>query len=172
MKLKELTEENKKMTEHKQGTYSGVRFSPETKESIMNFIKKYKIPNAVSESKLHTTVLYSRKPLPDYKAQGKINPPYTGKSDHFEIWKTRDTGKNCLVLKYKSPELVERHKYLMKKHEATYDFKEYIPHITLSYDIGDMKLEDFGKPEEIGDIVIVEEYMQPLDLDWNKSADK
>jgi len=172
MKLEELYEKDKKMTEHKQGTYAGVRFSPETKESILNFIKKYKVPNPVSESKLHTTVLYSRKHLPNYKAQGKIDPPYIGKPDHFEVWKTRDTGKNCLVLKYKSPELVERHKHLMKEHGATYDFKEYIPHITLSYDIGDMKLEDFGKPEEIGKIEIVEEYMQPLDLDWNKTANK
>ena len=90
--------------------------------------------------------------------------------EKFEIWKTRDTGKNCLVLKYKCPALVKRHKFLMKEHKATFDFDEFIPHITLSYDINDMTLKDFGKPEEIGNISINKEYGQALDLDWSKKV--
>jgi 2'-5' RNA ligase len=58
----------------------------------------------------------------------------------------------------------------MKKHDATYDFPEYKPHITLSYDIGDLdekNLPDIGKyVDEIG---IDEEYGEDLDLNWAKN---
>ncbi len=166
MKLEELFEENKKMKEHKDGTYAGVNFSKDTVDAITAFIKKHKIPNAVAERKLHTTLLYSRKPLPDYKPEGKLDPSFIGKPEKFEIWKTRDSGKNALVLKYDCDDLIKRHKFLMKEHEATYDFDEFIPHITLSYDIGDMTLKEVGKADEIGDIEIVSEYSSALDLDW------
>jgi len=165
MKLKEILEMK---TEQEAGTYAGVTFAPTTITAFKNFIKKYKIPNATPIEKLHTTLLYSRKPLPNYKPETHINPPYVGTPENFEIWKTRDTESNCLILKYNCPGLIKRHNALMKEHEATFDFKDYIPHVTLSYNIGDMTLEDFGKPSELGDIIINKEYSTVLDPDWAK----
>lgn len=156
------------MQDHKDGTYAGVTFSKETVDAISTFIKKNKIPNAIADKKLHTTLLYSRKPLPHFKPAGGLKKLMIGTNGKFEIWKTRDNGKNALILKYDCDRLVKRHKFLMKEYEATYDFDEFIPHLTLSYDVGDMTLKEVGSPKEIGDIEIVKEYSKPIDLDWSK----
>jgi hypothetical protein len=73
-------------------------------------------------------------------------------------------------MKFKCEELNARHKELMDEHDATYDFPEYKTHVTLSYDIGDMdetKLPDVIKT--IGEMKIVKEYGEDLDLDWAKN---
>ena len=63
----------------------------------------------------------------------------------FDVWETSPTQgakTRCLILKIDCPELVARHKELMDEHEATYDYPVYQPHITLSYDIGDLDIND------------------------------
>jgi hypothetical protein len=54
----------------------------------------------------------------------------------------------------------------MDNSDATYDFPEYLPHISLSYNVGDLKPGDLGDPTEIGDIEIVDEYTEQLNTDW------
>lgn len=167
MKLQNLYE--KKQSE--KGTYAGVSFDEETLKKITNFIKENKIPNAVPADKLHTTLLYSRKYLPDYKAQGEIDPPYVGTPKEFDVWESQEDNNGektkCLVLKYSCKELEKRHEYLMDEHDATYDFDQYRPHITFSYNIGDLDVSELD-PSSIGDIVIVKEYQEDLNLNWAK----
>jgi len=159
------------------GTYAGVRFDKETKDVILSFIKKHKIPNPVPVEKLHSTILYSRKHLPKYKPKGELKNPLEGTPLELVVWKTSpknegDPQANCLVLKYSCKELEKRHKYLMDKHDAEYDYDEYIPHVTLSYDIGEMdikKLQKLDLDKEIPTINAVHEYMEELDLDWAKN---
>lgn len=160
MKLNEIKEERRK------GTYAAVHFDDNTKQAIKKYIEENNIPNAVPVNKLHTTLLYSRKFLPDYVAAGKVH--LVGQPTNFENWPTQDKQSNCLVLKYDCPDLVKRHKFLMKEHGATFDYDEFKPHVTLSYDIGDMDIKDLPKFED--DIVIVEEYSEDLDLNWAKKA--
>lgn len=165
MKLGEL------MEAQKPGTYAGVDVDEDTEEAITAFMEANDIPNPIPPKKLHTTLLYSRKHLPEYKAQGKIDPPYIGVPTELEIWKTQDKQANCLVLKYDCPELVERHKFLMKEHGATFDYEQYTPHLTLSYNIGELTLDDIGDPKEhIEQIVISKEYSENLDLNWAKKT--
>jgi len=156
------------------GTYAGVKLSDKTNKAIGKFIEDNNIPNAIKPEKLHTTLLYSRKYLPDYKARGELEETMVGKPIGFEKWPSQpdDDGKvaMCLVLKYNCPDLVDRHKDLMKEHGATYDFDEYKPHVTFSYDVGSMQCKDLPKFEE--DIVVVEEYVEDLNLDWAKDNTK
>jgi len=66
--------------------------------------------------------------------------------------------------------------YLRDKHQttldhgATYDFPEYIPHVTLSYNVGDdLSEENLDKlTNKYGGTVlkISKEYMQDLDPNW------
>lgn len=159
----------------KQGCYAGVKFDKDTKHAIMEYMKEAHIPNALPASKLHTTLLYSRVPCPNYKPIEKVD--YVGEPDEFVIWDTQAVGgkgtARCLVLKYKCPDLVARHKALMKEHKATFDYPEYTPHITLSYDIGDMKISDFPDVQKhLGTIHTTGEYFEPLDLDWANSKGK
>lgn len=157
------------------GTYAGTYFDAETVECVRKYIEENDIPKPVNVDKLHTTLLYSRKHLPNYEAAGEYDEPMVGKPVELVVWETQgDENRepaNCLVLKYDCPELVARHKKLMKEHGATFDYVEYTPHITLSYDIGTMdidKLSDVKKA--IPKINIVEEYKEDLKLDWAHKA--
>lgn len=162
--------------ESTKGSYAAVTFSKDTIKRLVAFCKDNDIPNMLRPEKFHTTLLYSRKHLPDYEAQGKIDPPWIGTPYRFDVWETqpkKDGGPvtRCLVMIYDSKELKARHNELMDEHEAEYDYKNYHPHITLSYNIGTMKIKGLeAKIKDIGDIEIVDEYGEDLKLDWAINA--
>jgi len=168
MKLTDIVEkkENK-------GTYAGVKFSSKTKNAVKKYMKDNDIPNSLRTEKMHSTLLYSRKYCPDYEPAGEMEESLIGKADGFESWKSQpdDDGNtsNCLVLKYVCSDLTDRHESLMKEHGATFDFDDFTPHITFSYDVGDLDPKKLPKFEE--DIEIVEEYGEDLDLDWANKKD-
>ncbi len=148
------------------GTYAGMKFDKPTTDALTEYTKKHKIPNPIKPSKMHTTLLYSRKHLPKYKAAGKLDKPLMATFDKFEIFESNEDGDqtNCLVMRFKCDKLVDRHHELMDQHNAIFDYDEYKPHLTMSYDVGPMNpahLPDFD-----GDISIVEEYGTNLDLSW------
>lgn len=152
------------------GTYVAVKFDEDTIKSLQQYLKDNKIPNGLHPHKLHTTVLYSKKHCPDYESLGEYEDPLIGHPDELVIWETSDEEKaNCLVLKYRCPDLVRRHEELMDEHNATYDYDTYHPHVTLSYDCGDLDIDQLPDVKKaIPKIIIVEEYGEDLDLDWNK----
>ena len=158
------------------GSYAAVNFSKATVKRLVKFCVDNNIPNPLKPHKFHTTLLYSRKYLPDYEAQGALDEPWVGKPFRFDVWKTqpkKDGGEpsRCLVLIYKCKELEARHKKLMSDHDATYDYDNYHSHVTLSYDIGTMKIAGLvDKIGDIGNIEIVEEYGEDLQLDWSIDA--
>lgn len=168
MILSELKGEDEKQ----QGTYVAVKFDDDTIKRLESYIKDNDIPNAVKSSKFHTTVIYSRKYCPDLKSKGKMETEWVGKPKKLEIWENGDKTSKCLVLTYDCPELSKRHKQLMTDHKATYDFPDYKPHVTLSYDVGDRNVDDFTDIDDIGDIRINNEYHQDLDLNWSEKATK
>lgn len=173
MKLIDLLVE-KKEPETK-GTYAAVKFDEATQDAIVKYIEDNDIPNGLSKSKLHTTLLYSRKYCPNYEPAGDIDPAWVGKPTKLEVWESKgklrdEPTTRCLVLKFNCPEMDERHKELMAEHDATYDFPEYKTHVTLSYDIGVMDESKLPSPTDaIGDLTIVEEYGEDLQLDWAKT---
>lgn len=170
MKLNDIME--KKDEEATPGTYAGVRFDKDTTKRIKKFAKTNKIPERLESRKLHTTLLYSKKNLPNYKAVGDLDAPLVGKPKSFDVWESKadDDGEksNCLVLQYDCPALSKRHKDLMDEHDAEYDFDEFKPHVTLSYNIGDFDVSTLD-PKEIGDINIVTEYQEELNVGWAKA---
>lgn len=151
------------------GTYAGVRFCDETKKQLEEYCTQWNIPNCTPADKYHTTLLYSRKPCPNYKPLGDIAPPYVGSPKELVVWNTqpKEPGgptARCLVLKFDCEHLINRHQSLMQEHQATYDYPEYLPHVTLSYDIGDMDHSNLPVPEF--PLNVVHEYHEPLNLDW------
>lgn len=151
MKFKEMLEKQNK------GTYAGVRFSEDSVNKIMKIVKG--LPNPISKNDVHTTLLYSRKYLPNYEPLGDIKE--IAKVNGFKIFHTQDD-KRALVLTLDCTFLINRHNELMNEHKATYDFPEYIPHITLSYDIEDRQIEDINFKETLD---IISEYKEDLNLD-------
>ena len=168
--MTEILTERRKNT--KRGSYAGVEASKETKEKVLKYLADNKIPTPIKSEKLHVTLLYSRKYLPNYRAAGKLDEPYTCKAADFTVWKTspedpNEEKTNCLIVKLKCPALIKRHKDLMKEHGATFDYDEYAPHITFSYDIGDLDVSKLPKIDF--DLEFVKEYQEDLNLNWAKT---
>lgn len=173
MKLSEIINKQKLIEESKKGTYVGVHFDSDTVKRIKEFAVDNKI--SLQQHKLHTTVLYSLKYLPNCKSLGKLNTPLIGRPKKFSVVETsfpgdqdqppNESGKieYSLVLQYDSPELVARNKELKKEHSATHHFDPYKPHITLSYDVGDINVSKLNS-KDIGNINIVLEYGKDLDF--------
>lgn len=150
------------------GTYAGVRFDQYTIRDLRLLQETLMIPNPLPEHKFHSTLLYSRVPLPNYVPFGEYPVAPTSNTNCFEltVFKTQ-SGKNALVLKYDCDFLSARHKDLMETHNGTWDHPSYIPHITLSYDIGDFPIQ-LGPVSFLSDrkIVIESEYSEPIDATW------
>lgn len=162
MNLLEISENN--------GTYAGIRFSEKTKDDIMRYIDEAGIPNPIEREDLHCTLLYSRKYLSSYDAYGEIDPLIKGQVVNLETWphnKGEENETTCLVMTFKCKPLEMRQKYLVDNYGATFDYDEYKPHITLSYDVGNLNVNDLPDINDyLGDIEIVEEYSEDLILDW------
>lgn len=154
-----------KEAEEKQGTYAGVRLSSKTQQAVDQYCEDNNIPNAIPAKKLHITILYSRKPCPNY-TPSQDPYPMTAKVQQFEMWVSEHIeGKpNCLVLKVRCPDLVKRHNELMDEHDATFDYPDYKTHLTFSYDVGDLDVKALPKFEH--DIILENEYYEPLRTEY------
>lgn len=144
-----------------QGTYVGLRLSSKTANEFAKYIKENKIPNSVAKTKLHTTILYSRSPV---ECEEKIPVDWAGTFQRFNSFKETagdPKSTNCLVVEIVCPEATSKHNELISA-GGTHDFEKYMPHVTLSYDIGTL---DFSTLPAIDfPIVFSEMYSEPLDL--------
>ena len=148
------------------GTYVAVKFDEDTQNALVEFAKEAGIPDALNKSEFHSTIVYSRKHLPDYEVLGTIDEPWEAKPKEFTVWEKKpnaydDRHTYCLVMQLTCPKMNERHTMAREDHGATYDFDEYLPHVTLSYDVGvgfDVKkLKWTGDP-----LKVVKEYKEDL----------
>lgn len=148
------------LMEEKKGTYAAVQPSKSDGEQLHKMLVAHGVPNPETPEKLHATLLYSRKHLPLYNPDEELE--HHADIHKLEVWPTK-SGKNCLVMKLHSPALEKRHELLMKKHRATYDYPDFKPHVSLSYDIGDFDHKDLHKhlPKSIR---LGREYKEPLDV--------
>lgn len=148
-----------KLKQINKGTYAAVRFTPETLDRIEELQKKLKLPDPVSRDKLHSTILYSRVWVPFVPEKGEL---LLGSVCRLESWKSQ-SNKNVLLLTYDS-------EYMRFRHDvgtalgATFDFPDYTPHVTLSYDIGSLKF-NLGEIFNL-ELVRSKEYVEDLDLNW------
>ena len=169
-----LIEKATKITElGKDGTYIAVHFSKDTQNKLSDLAEELGISreNRVERKKMHCTIVYSRKPFKDFTIHGKIDPPWIGTPTELEIFPTQ-TGKRVLVLRFDCPEMKKRHEYFNEEYGAQYDYDEYKIHATLCYDVGeDWQIpKDFDIKSIVDKIEVSEEYYEPLNLDWAKSA--
>ncbi|QDJ96371.1 hypothetical protein Xoosp13_184 [Xanthomonas phage Xoo-sp13] len=167
-----LLEKQTKITElGKDGTYIAVHFSTETQNALKSLAEALEVDNKVTRKKMHCTIVYSRKPFKDFTVHGKMKEPWIGTPTKLEIFPTQ-TGSRALVLRFDCKEMKDRHEYFNKEYGAQYDYDEYKIHATLSYDVGkDWQIpKNFDIKKYVDKIEVVEEYYQPLELDWAKDA--
>lgn len=159
MKLCEITQKANTAS----GTYVAATMDKESKNKIKDLCISMGIPNRIKREKMHTTIIYSRKHVPELEVNESMYP-LEASSLELETFNTQDD-KKALVLKIKSKKLVDRHNSLMAKYDLTYDFPEYIPHITLSYDIGDFDVSAY-EGDLPDSLIFMTEYVEDLVLDW------
>lgn len=146
--------------ENKKPTYAALTFDKESVDKLKKLLKH--VPNPTQSNDFHVTVLYSRTPI-SYRAEGKLEKPIKVKVIGYDIFKSQ-SGKNCIVLKLAAEELVKRHEKLMKETGASYDHDEYKPHVTLTYDAGDVDLDSLPSVEGM-ELTLDGEYSEELDPD-------
>lgn len=161
--IKQEFREFLKNSQESKGIYVAVKYNQTAQDDLLEFIKEYNIPSTLKAEDFHTTLIYSRK----YAEINELDDNLGDKEiaaypKELHVFETFDK-KSALVIKLDCPYLEERHKYLMEKYNLTYDYEEYIPHITLSYDIGNMKLPENVKFPKF--FRITSEYQEELNLE-------
>jgi 2'-5' RNA ligase len=147
------------------GTYAALRFDEPSVERIAQYVKDNAIPNPLEANKLHVTLMYSRVECIGFKSPGKLPEPFIVRVKGFDVWKNGNGEGYALVVKLDAPEVVERHKQLMKQYKASYDFPEYQPHFTISYNVPDEFDTKTLAPFD-GTLSLNFEFSEDLDTDW------
>lgn len=146
------------------GVYVAVKPTEQSIIELNLLIQKYDIPNAIDGNKLHSTIVFSR-----IYADISVNKDniYEATIENFRIFKMRG-GDSGLAIQMKSTAIVNRHMYFMKKYNLAYEFDEFIPHITITYNIK----PDFDCSKLSIDrkkLFFHGEYVEDLDLEWQKN---
>ena len=147
------------------GIYIAVKYNQTSSDEIIEFIDKYKIPSVLKSEDIHTTIIYSTKfaeisELDDNMEDSEI----VAYPKDFHIFETFDK-KRALVLLLDCEYLNKRHEYLMSKYDLNYGYPEYIPHVTLSYDIGDFDMKTLKDAKLPKFLRILCEYQEDLNLE-------
>lgn len=117
------------------GLYVAAYYTDEAVSALRAFQKRLKLPRPANPNDFHTTIVYSKKPI-HWRCEHDVHWPVTPTG--WAVWKDRARDKNVLVLLVEAQHLRVRFKLAMDR-GATFDFDQYNPHISFSYDVG----EDF-----------------------------
>lgn len=128
MKFNEFVYED---ADHKDGTYISVKLSADSAKKLDEWAESKNISNLTEPSEYHCTVMYSKKGIPDAKKYD-IGLPINTEISGWKIFPTQG-GTKALVGVLASKELKDHHKNIMDTYKGSYDFPEYIPHVTVSY---------------------------------------
>lgn len=151
------------MTDTK-GSYAAVSFDATTTDALKAYQYDNHIPNPLSPDEFHSTVMFSKKYIPTFKPLGELDE-WSGTFTKFDIFLSDDD--NALVLKYDCHQLSERFDQIISKYGATWEYDSFTPHITLSYNVEDLDIDQLPKYD--GPIILINEYTNDLDLGWAES---
>ena len=151
------------------GLYIAVNYNPYSVNKIIEIAENYQVPNIIASDKFHTTLIYSTKGAENVEVYDNIQ--YVVLPNALDIW-TSKSGEKCLVLKVDCKQLVDRNKELMSRYGFVSDYPEYIPHITISYAIGDWnridEMQSYLNSNKIYNMLLTTgEYMENLQTEWS-----
>jgi phage-related protein (TIGR01555 family) len=138
-------------------------------DEVIRWAKAQGFKSTLDPADMHVTVLYSRTPVDPIK----MGTTWSG-NDKGEIRITpggpravEPLGDTAVVLLFASDDLSWRHRGMIEA-GASHDFNEYQPHVTLTYEAGDVDL-DAIKPYT-GALRFGPELFEALDLDWKSKV--
>lgn len=151
MSFKQLVE----MLNHEYGTFAAVKPSASTMEEIIKWCKANNIQNPIAPNDLHCTLAFSKVPAPTLKDH-IFDLPITAKITKISLF---GDNHNCLVLELDSPALHAQHELIHDQYNLHYDWPDYKPHISVTYDfVGEMPTDVPTFP-----IVFDRAYVEPLE---------
>jgi phage-related protein (TIGR01555 family) len=136
-------------------------------EEFLKWAKGQGFTTTVPADELHVTVLYSRRPIDWLKMgsgwesdqKGELRVPPGGARLVEPLG-----DKGAVVLLFSSSSLSWRHEEMVRQ-GASHDFDEYQPHVTITYDGGDIDLSDV-EPYR-GELRFGPEIFEEVDDDWS-----
>lgn len=130
---------------------------------VLAWAREQGLTSLIAPEDLHVTVTYSKRPvnwfgMDSFGGHGELIVDAGGPR-----LVERLGDKGAVVLCFQSPDLQWRHREMVEA-GASWDFPSYIPHVTLSYDVGDI---DLSKIQPwIGRLVFGPEIYEPIEEDW------
>lgn len=122
--------------------------------------------NALPAEDMHVTTVYSKTPLlwPEKSNQRQITANANIEDRKIEVF-----GEGAVVLTFKSTHLEADHARLLDA-GAKSDYPDYRPHVTLTYDAGDV---DLSKVEPFtGALIFGPEYFEEIKANWHDEIDE
>jgi len=162
--MDEINEDEKYKVNYPEGVYISIKPTEITIKSIEKYIKRNLPENFDVVQDLHCTLIYSRKPHVD-ELQVKNNTAL----GTFKKFTTFGENNEILTIELNSGDLKELHEKLMNDYNFVYDYDEYRPHITLSYNcknVNTASLPEVDFTFEFNEITV-----EPLDTEKYKDSD-
>jgi hypothetical protein len=110
------------------GTYASLILSEESKEELFAYCNSLGIDNLVTPDEYHCTLLYSKVPCHDI-AKEDFDLPCKAMIVGFKILGVEIP---VLVAELYCPNALRLHDKFIEEYDATHDYPEYIPHITIA----------------------------------------
>ena len=144
------------MNQNTKGTYVSVKVKNNLE--LYEWFKNQNI-DVLDKEDLHCTLAYSKKEFKHVLNDSDIL--VNSSSIHNKLEPLGDEG--AIVMKFDSEEMNKRFNQCIKE-GALYDYPQYIPHISISYNGKDIDLDKIKVPDF--DIILCDETTEELDLDW------
>lgn len=136
-------------------------------DEIRSWARAQGFKSVIAPNDLHVTVIYSKVPV-DWFSFGEN---YSGRDGKLTVSAggpravERLGDKGAVVLMFASDDLRWRNRAAVEYHGASWDYDDYTPHITLTYEAGDM---DLSKVEAYtGEIVLGPEMFEDIEDGWS-----
>ena len=139
-------------------------------DKLVDWAKKQGFKSCLEPKKMHATIAYSKKKI-DWSDMTDSFDTVKATGGKREMKAFGDEGK-AIVLTFECKELHDRWKEFKDDFGASWDFDDYTPHISITYDglPKDLKLGDI-KPYK-GPLEFGPEIMEEVDNDWKPKNKK
>jgi hypothetical protein len=108
-------------------------------DDLITWAKAQGFATTLLADDMHVTIAFSREPVDWSAAGGTFDTLIVQAAEDRAVEQLGDKG--AIVLRFESPELAAR--WGAFKHEgAAWDYPEYRPHVTITYDAGDVELDN------------------------------
>lgn len=119
--------------ERRAGTYVSCTYTDETNQNLATWCVENLIPDPLDPAKYHTTIIYSRAPIPKAFEILKLKEDLEFKAKGFHLFDSKeDPLRAALVIELDAPEIVAAHKRMIAG-GGTHDYDDFTPHLTVSY---------------------------------------